>query len=190
MIYKIFLILILFLSAAFAQNDVPYYLTAEAGAGYSHYFTDIDAPDLNQGGFNGSFRIMWHPEYLLSLGLETGYSTLYSLDYSGNAGSAKISMTSVPIMGVFSMKIFPVMFPEFELKVATGVLLLTNNAEGFGENISSSLVSIGYSAAATYLVPLNDIISLGGEVKYQSISKLQDADLAVQLIFSYRFLDY
>lgn len=196
MIYKIIPILFLSLSAAFAQSqEIPYYLTAEAGAGYSHYITSLDIPDLNQSGFNGSFRIMWHPEHLLSLGLETGYSNLYSLKTSASApdlgtSDVKVSMTSVPIMGVYSMKIFPYRLPEFELKVSTGILLLTNHAEGFGGNLTTSQICIGYSVAATYLTPISEFFSVGGELKYQYLSKLEDSDIALQLLISYSFLKY
>lgn len=196
MIYKIITALFFFSSTAVPQNkDTLYYLTAELGAGYSRYLTTLDFPNLNQNGFSGTARVMWHPEHLLSIGLETGYQYLYSIEadvtvpgYGTSKASA--SMYSIPVMMIFSMKVFPIVLPEFELKFSSGIFLLYNSGTAFGSEIKSSQISIGYTVAGTYLVPLNDIISYGGELKYNYISKIQDADLSIQLIFSYKFLHW
>jgi hypothetical protein len=196
MFYKILSILLLIAFASFPQEKDQFYsLSAEAGAGYAYFLTDLDNPDLNQGGYSGTFRVMWHPEHLLSLGIETGYWRLYSLEGSISTAeygstTSEVSMISVPVMGVFSMKVFPEMLPDLEIKFLTGILLLTNNINAYGVEQNSSLMSIGFAGAATYLVPLNDIISLGGELKYHYISKIQDADLSLQVMFSYSFLHY
>jgi len=196
MFYKILSILLFISFTCFAQVNVkPYSLTAEAGAGYSYFLTDLNYDELNQGGFSSSFRIMWHPEHLLSLGIETGYWKLYSIEQNINlpeygSTTTEVSMVSVPVMGVFSMKVFPETLPNLELKFSTGILLLTNTINAYGIDQSSSLISIGFASAASYLVPLNDIMALGGELKYHYISKIQDADLSLQLIFSYSFLNY
>jgi hypothetical protein len=196
MIYKIIFIIFFISIAVFPQSkDTLYYLTAELGAGYSRYITTLDNQDLNQSGFSGTIRIMWHPEHLLSLGLETGYQYLYSFKSTytvSGVGTSDVSasMYSVPIMGIYSMKIFPSSLPNFELKISSGIFLLYNRGEAFGDEIISSQISIGYSAAATYLHPLNDLFSIGGELKYFYISKIQDADLSLQVVFSYNFFQY
>jgi hypothetical protein len=196
MIYKLISIIFFISIAVFPQSqDTMYYLTAELGAGYSRYITTLDNKDLNQNGFSGTVRIMWHPEHLLSLGLETGYQYLYSLKstYSvEGVGSSEVkaSMICVPIMGIYSMKVFPKTLPNLEFKFSSGVFLLFSSGEAFGDEIKSSQISIGFSGAATYLHPLNDLISIGGELKYYYVSKIQDADLSLQFVFSYKFLEY
>jgi hypothetical protein len=196
MIYKIISIIFFISIAVFPQSkDSLYYLTAELGAGYSRYLTTMDYENLNQNGFSGTIRIMWHPEHLLSLGLETGYQHLYSLNSTytlDGAGTSDVSasMYTVPIMGIYSMKVFPNSLPNLELKFSSGIYLLYNSGEAFGDEIKSSQISIGYSAAATYLHPINDVLSIGGELKYFYISKIQDADLSLQVVFSYSFLQY
>jgi hypothetical protein len=137
---------------------------------------------------------MWHPEHLLSLGIETGYQYLYSYEKTLTipeigTSDVHVSMVSVPIMGIYSMKIFPQSLPNFELKFSSGIYLLYNRGNAFGD-INNSQISIGYTGAATYLHPLNEKLSLGGELKYSYISKIQDANISVQVVFSYKFLSY
>jgi hypothetical protein len=193
--YKIIAAVFFLSTTYFAQSrDTVYYLTAEAGAGYSRYITTMNFPNLNQNGFSGTLRVMWHPEHLLSIGLETGYQELYSIETTlsvpdAGTSEASASMNSVPVMAVFSMRVLPIILPEFELKFSSGIFLLYNQGNAFGE-IKSSQISIGYSAGAAYLYPLNDKISYGAEVKYNYISKIQDADVSIQAIFSYKFLHW
>jgi hypothetical protein len=194
--YKLISVIFFISITIFPQsNDTLYYLTAELGAGYSRYITTLDTKDLNQNGFSGTVRIMWHPEHLLSLGIETGYQYLYSLKSTYNIegfgpSEVKASMICVPIMGIYSMKIFPKTIPQLEFKFSSGVFLLYNTGEAFGDKIKSSQISIGFPGAATYLHPLNDIFSIGGELKYYYVSKIQDADLSLQVVFAYKFLEY
>ena len=73
---------------------------------------------------------MWNPEHLLSLGLESGYQYLYSLDvsdYDTEFGNTNVtaSMYTVPVFIVFSMKVFP----NIKLSAGTGVYLLFNSGE-------------------------------------------------------------
>ncbi|MCL4280070.1 MAG: hypothetical protein KJZ60_10410, partial [Ignavibacteriaceae bacterium] len=83
MYLKILIALALMTSAVLPQvNDTTYSLSTEIGLGYSRYFTTMDYNDLNKNGFSGTVRVMWNPEHLLSIGLETGYQYLYSIDVS------------------------------------------------------------------------------------------------------------
>jgi hypothetical protein len=138
---------------------------------------------------------MWHPEHLLSLGIESGYTYLYSVKSSINSvefgySEIKASMISVPLMMVSSMRIFPLTLPDFEVHGGGGVYWLFNNGELYGRNISSSIFSFGYNLGATYLVPLSQAFSIGAEVKYYYISKLQDSDIGLKILFSYDFLSW
>jgi len=196
MIYKIITAIFFISITAFPQSkDSLYYLTAELGAGYSRYITTLDFPNLNQNGFSGTVRVMWHPEHLLSLGIETGYQYLYSIKANPNIPGigvveAKASMVSVPIFIIYQMKILPSTLPNLGVLFGSGVFFLSSNSEAFGDNVSSSQLSVGFTGAATYLHPLNDDISIGGEIKYYYISKIQDADLSIQILFSYKFLSW
>ena len=101
----------------------------------------MDYSDLNKNGFSGTVRVMWNPEHLLSVGLETGYQYLYSIDvsdYSTDYGTTQFSasMYAVPIFMVFSMKIAP----NVKLTAGSGMYLLYNSGELFGDNLISNQI--------------------------------------------------
>ncbi len=80
---KILIIVGIFACVVFPQsNDTTYSLSTEVGVGYSRFFTTMDYDDLSKNGFSGTVRVMWNPEHLLSIGLETGYQYIYSIDVS------------------------------------------------------------------------------------------------------------
>jgi len=189
-IIKILVAVIVISSVALPQlNDTTYSLSTEIGVGYSRYFTTMDYDDLNQNGFSGTVRVMWNPEHLLSIGLETGYQQLYSLDVSddstefGNT-NVKASMYTVPIFIVFSMKVLP----NIKLSAGSGVYLLFNSGELFGDELSSNQISIGAHMGISYTYPINNSMAIGGELLYSYFSKLQDQTVAIQFLFVYDFL--
>lgn len=191
-VFKILSIVVFFACTSFAQHsDTTYSLTAEFGAGYSRYFTTMDYSELNKNGFSGTVRVMWNPEHLLSIGLETGYQYLYSIDISnydtefGNTDFSA-SMYTIPIFAMFSMKVTP----NIKLNAGTGVYLLFNSGNIFGDNLESNQLSIGAHAGVSYLYPINNSVSLGGELLYSYFSKIQDQTFALQFLFVYKFLEW
>lgn len=192
----IFLVFILFSFVSKAQlSEALNNITLEAGGGISRHLTDMDLPGLNLTGFGGTLRAMWHPEHLLSIGIETGYHHIYSQRtdvsvYGFGRATAEVSMESVPVMAVISMRIFPRALPYLELKYATGIYLLISRGSGFGNKMASTQFSIGVVGAATYLVPVTGTLSLGAELKYGYISKIQDSDMSLQIMGSWRFLTW
>ena len=191
-IIKILIAVIVISSVALPQlNDTTYSLSTEIGVGYSRYFTTMDYDDLNQNGFSGTVRVMWNPEHLLSLGLESGYQYLYSLDvsdYSTEFGNTnvKASMYTIPIFIVFSMKVLP----NIKLSAGSGVYLLFNSGEAFGDELSSNQISIGAHMGISYTYPINNSMAVGGELLYSYFSKLQDQTVAIQFVFVYDFLKW
>jgi len=191
-IIKILIAVVVISSVALPQlNDTTYSLSTEIGLGYSRYFTTMDYDDLNQNGFSGTVRVMWNPEHLLSLGLESGYQYLYSLDVSdfntefGNT-NVKASMYTIPIFIVFSMKVLP----NIKLSAGSGVYLLFNSGELFGDELRSNQVSIGAHMGISYTYPLNNSMAIGGELLYSYFSKLQDQTVAIQFLFVYDLFRY
>jgi Outer membrane protein beta-barrel domain len=191
-IIKILIAVIVISSVALPQlNDTTYSLSTEIGVGYSRYFTTMDYDDLNQNGFSGTVRVMWNPEHLLSLGLESGYQYLYSLDVSDfstefGTTNVKASMYTIPIFIVFSMKVLP----NIKLSAGSGVYLLFNSGEAFGDELSSNQISIGAHMGISYTYPINSSMAIGGELLYSYFSKLQDQTVAVQFVFAYDFLKW
>ena len=192
----VFAALIISLTAGLSQSysqsdDSEYAVTAYINAGYSIFISELDYEDLNKNGFSGTIRLMWEPEHMLSIGIESGYLQLYdistqityqdTLTFNGSS-----ELTAVPIIAVYSMELFE----NFKLSVGSGIFLLTSKVDALGNPVNSEQVSTGVLGSASYYHPLSHTISLGGEIKYYLINKIEDGDLTLQLSFQYRFLTY
>jgi len=191
-IKKVLLALILYSFTAFGQvTDKPYSLTTEVGLGYSRYITTLDYDDLNKNGFSGTFRIMWNPEYLLSIGLETGYQYLYSIEMTNTetefgTSDFSASMVSVPIFLAIAMRVLP----NLKIIAGSGMYLLYNDGSAFGDALESNQISIGAHGGIAYTYPLNNLISIGGELQYSYYSKIQDQNVSLQFVFIYQLLEW
>jgi len=180
------------LSQSIAQtDDSEYAVTAYINAGYSRFISELDYEDLNKSGFSGTIRLMWEPEHLLSIGIESGYLQLYDIstqityqDTITFNGSSEL--TAVPILAVYSMELFE----NFKLSIGSGMFLLTSKVDALGNLVNSNQVSTGVLASGSYYYPLSHTISLGGEIKYYLINKIEDGDLNFQVSLQYRFLTY
>lgn len=190
---NIFIIVLISCASLFGQNDSnpEYHLSSDIGIGYSRFITTLGFQDLKKDGLNGSIRILWHPEHLLSIGLETGYQDLYSIKTKYNStefGSStlKASMNSIPILAIFSMRLFP----NFSLHAGTGIFLLLNDGSLYGSSIQSFQTSIGFGLGATYLFPIGKDFSLGIDAKLHHYAKMEDSAAFVQILMSYKFLSW
>jgi len=180
------------LSQSYSQTDDPEYaVTAYINAGYSRFISELDYEDLNKNGFSGTIRLMWEPEHILSIGIESGYLHLYDIntqvthqDTITFNGSSEL--TAVPILMAFSMELFK----NFKLSVGSGMFLLTSKADALGNPVNSNQVSTGVLGSASYYHLLSHTISLGGEIKYYLINKIEDGSLNFQFSLQYRFLTY
>jgi hypothetical protein len=180
------------LSQSYAQtDDSEYAVTAYINAGYSRFITELDDNDLNKNGFSGTVRIMWEPEHLLSIGMESGYLQLYDINSQRSVGDSinfnvSSELTTVPILFVFSMKIIE----NLKLSVGSGMFLLTSKVDALGNPVNSDQISTGVLGAVSYLWPLSHTVSLGGELKYYLINKIEDGALNFQVSFQYKLLVY
>ena len=192
----VFLTLIICLSTCISQSysqsdDSEYAVSAYINAGYSRFISELDYNDLNKNGFSGTIRLMWEPEHLLSIGIESGYLKLYDISTQRTIqdtitfnGSSELS--TVPIITVFSMELFE----NFKLSIGSGIFLLTSKVDALGNQVNSLQVSTGSLGSASYHYPLSHTISLGGEIKYYLINKIEDGDLTLQFSLQYRFITY
>lgn len=189
---KILFAFLLVSSAIMPQESKNLYsLSTELGIGYSRFFTTMNYEELNKNGFSGTVRIMWNPEHLLSIGLETGYQYIYSYNsenYDTEFGPTNISasMYTIPVFIAIAMKIFP----NVKISAGSGAYLLYNSGEAFGDELNSNQISIGAHTGISYTYPLNETMSIGGELLYSYFSKLQDQTVAVQFLFIYDFVRY
>ena len=189
-----FIILISFICQQnlFGQTkEANYYVNTFASAGYGVFLTDLDAQGLNNSGFNGSFRIMWQPEHLLSLGLETGFIQFYTLSQSNvdtDFGVTDIDtkLNAVPILIVYSMKIID----QFQINLGSGLYMLYSTVDSHNNKVTSTQVSSGFMLSGSYSYPLNNSVSLGGELKWNYVNKINDGSLSLQFVFKYVLVEY
>src|SRR5882724_5197759 len=94
-----------------AKKSGEYALVAYIGGGISFFTGDAGTP----AGLNatktvvnpvGTFRIMWQPDHLLRVGLESGWTNFYSYSVEDNSVKGKVHVQSIPILLVFSMPVF------------------------------------------------------------------------------------
>ena len=192
----VFTTFIISLIACFSQSysqsdDSEYAVTSYINAGYSRFISELDDNDLNKNGFSGTIRLMWEPEHILSIGIESGYLQLYDIstqltfqDTLTFKGTSKL--TAVPIITVFSMELFE----NLKLSFGSGIFLLTSKVDVLGNPVNSLQISTGSLVSGSYYYPISHSISLGGEIKYYLINKIEDGDLNFQVSLQYRFLTY
>jgi len=156
-----------------------------AGIGPNIYFNNLVLAKDNVNEFNYSFagRIMWEPEHLISLGIESGYYRLYTVDFP-ELPDVKISNSAIPIQVVISMKILK----KFYCNFSSGQTILINKAHTPNDNVNASTLSLGdFAGTFGYKYPLKNHFSLQAEVKYFHASKLNDSNAALIFLAGYSF---
>lgn len=87
----------------------PYNLVITVGGGISYYPKHIGIPATLDQTNNGrwgvplTIRAMWYPDHRLRAGIETGWTTLYSYRGRVNGERARVYVSGVPMLLVFSM---------------------------------------------------------------------------------------
>jgi len=161
------------------------HFTLAAGAGWSHYFANMDlvpAKQVQKDFIGTSFRFMWEPEYRLSLGLETGFYRIFRVDSTiASEYNMKSRMNVVPLFLVIRMRIVD----NFYLSVAPGLALQYTKITGIGPDITSHQLSLAnFEVTASYLYPLSKLFLVGGEARYMYFGKTDDAMLSINAVFA------
>ena len=184
-------ILFCFLSSLLvAQDQFPstkkHKFSIYGGGGPNHYFNNIVQLKSQVNEFNYSFaaRIMWEPEHNLSLGIETGYYRLYSLDVKKLLKKTNIKNSAIPIQVVLSMKFLKTFYFNFSMGRSILINDITSDAHG---NFDATTFSwADFASSVGYRHKLNDRFSLSAEAKFYYASKADDKNLALLFLFGYR----
>ncbi len=176
-----------------AQNNDPLYnVNFNLGLGPSIYLTDMDYENFyGNYPFVFTFRIMWEPEHLLKLGVESGYLPLFYLetkffDTVFGTTNAELSLNSIPVMAVFSME-----FAEnFELIGGVGGFILISEVTSFDNYVLSWSWSNAYELGVSYLHPISANLKVGGEIKTYYISRLENYDLVFNVSLKYSLFSF
>jgi hypothetical protein len=178
------------------EQDTVYSLTAFVGGGYTRNFSGFERipgldsePDRN--GMSGFVRVMWTPEHLLSVGLETGIARVYAINAKGvqtSFGGTDFSsvLNVVPLSLSFSMHLTK----RLEGYIASTSYFLFSHTRSFGSSVYGTMISIGFSATLSYMWPIDDDWSVGCEIKWYHIEKSMDDNGMIQVVVSYQFLEW
>jgi hypothetical protein len=157
------------------------------GLGPNIYLNNLEIAADRVKPLNYTFvaRLMWEPEYFLSLGVETGYNQLYTMSGSHPAtGDVRIVNAVVPLQGVISMRFSEHFYGNFNLGFG---ILLNNVSTGLLGDFDASVMSMGdFTAALGYRKNMTDRFTLGGELRGYYSGKLQDRNVALVVVAGYK----
>lgn len=164
-----------------------YALVVYAGGGWSAYASTPGVPDFiesetTKGGISGSLRVMWHPDHLLRLGLETGMVPFYSYTIKDNNYTGEMHLSAIPIMLEWSMPVAK----KFNVFLGYGIFILNSKLDYAGVT-NSSTNSLGFTLAANYIHPLSDNLGIAGEVKWMNATETKNKVFNVQVQLVWKF---
>ncbi len=159
-----------------------------AGIGPDYYFNNLTIGKklVNEVNYNIVGRIMWEPEFNLSLGFESGYNRLYTIkeDYS-QTGTLHIVNSAIPIQLVICMKFSKCLYANFTMGQSILQNKVTTDDVG---SFNANTVSLGdFSGGIGYKKKINDRFSICAEAKYFTSSKLQDKNISLVFLGGYSF---
>jgi hypothetical protein len=157
-----------------------------AGVGPSYFFNNLVSSknEVNPWGYSVIGRFMWEPPFNLSLGIETGYLRLYSVNYSQPV-TAHVTNSIIPFQLVVSMKFLHNFYGNFAM--GQSVLLNKAEAQGYG-NFDASNFSLGdFSATVGYKHKYPNRVSIGAEAKYYLSTGYNNAIVAIVFMAGYNF---
>ncbi len=189
---KIFvgIVLCFMTSHAMSQTDNAqpkrHRFTIYGGVGPNYYFNNLVIAKNSVNELNYSFvgRIMWEPEHRLSLGIESGYYRLYTLNFKG-ARQTKIVNSATPIQLVIGMKIHKTFYFNFSM----GISILTNDitTNFAGDFDAKGLSAADFTGTLGYKRKLNERFSLSAETKVFYSSHAVDGNIALAFVGGYSF---
>ncbi len=133
----------------------------------------------------GTFRIMWHPDHRLRIGLESGYTTFYSYKLRNGNIPGKVKLTGIPLLVVWSMAITK----RINIFAGIGSYLLTTDLSYQGK-VTSNAFSLGINAAVNYVQPLTKKLGIGAEIKWTEASQTKDYGVSAHLMLVWKFLEW
>ena len=163
--------------------------TFSGGAGY--FVSNSGAPPylsrkISNLSHIANFRLMWHPDHLLHVGIETGHLTFYTYRFRDSMNrEGVVRLTAIPLLVEYNMAVTK----RLNLFAGSGVYFLRTNLDYRGKTTSDKL-SIGWMAAGSYIFPLSANLGLGTEVKWMDATETADGILSLQLQLVWKFLNW
>jgi hypothetical protein len=181
-------------SLAAQEKGASRSLTLIIGGGYGHYFntfTNVLDKDIKNNRPSLYAKLMWQPEHLLGIGLESGYYKFYSttrIETGSSIQKLTTNLNVIPLFLSFSVK------ATHHLKVnfATGLALLDYtilvNKQKNGALSGQSLSMSDFTTGVSWFVPIGKRIEFGTEFKYMYLGKTADHHVSAFLNLSYNII--
>ena len=161
----------------YAGSGAGYYVSSKGAPAYLH-------PTVSNFSHISTLRLMWHPDHLLKVGIETGNMTFYSYEFAESANTrAKVKLKATPLLVEWTMAVTK----RLNLFGGCGMYFLRSNLDYRGTTTARKL-SIGWMAAGSYIHPLSANTGLGTEVKWMTASETSNGLIALQLQLVWKFL--
>ncbi len=201
----VFITLLLVAQVSWAQVDAdttapkrdPYNFVVMIGGGISHYSRFIGVPPgvqnvtIDRLTVPATVRLMWYPDHRLRIGLESGRVPLYRYQLTASGEQARVGVSAVPILLVFSMPLAFLSGTErslarrLSLTAGPGAYIVRSDLSYRGE-VNNSKISIGWMVAVAYSQPVGRRLRLAAEVKWYNITATSDAVLSAQALLVWR----
>jgi hypothetical protein len=193
-----FLLLLCFLQA-YGQEEfssqptkrAQYAWVASFSGGAGYFVSNKGAPPYLSRKISNlshvtTFRLMWHPDHLLKVGIETGHLTFYTYRFRDSVNSeGVVRLTAIPLLIEWNMAVTK----RLNLFAGSGVYFLNTNLDYRGKTTSKKL-SIGWMAAGSYIHPLSANVGLGSELKWMTASETSNGIISLQLQLVWKFLNW
>jgi hypothetical protein len=158
-----------------------------AGVGPSYFFNNLTIAKNYVNSFQYAFsaRFMWEPRNsFLSLGFETGYYRLYSVDLPQPV-NAKVVNAAVPLQFVVSMKFSKKVYADWSMgqSIQYNNVTAPDNQNNFNNHITSLA---DFSATVGYRFIQKERISYAAEFKGFYSSAYANGTIALLFIVGFR----
>lgn len=178
-----------FTSQPVRRGDYSFVIYASGGLGYYPSYAGKLAylqPKISNINPVSTVRIMWHPDHLVKVGIESGYLTLLSYKLKDSTGKeGKVVLNATPVLIEWTMALTK----HFNVFAGSGIYFLTTHLNYESKSVSKKL-SVGWMAAASYILPISKNTGLGTEIKWLDAAESRDGSICLQLQFVWRFLKW
>lgn len=155
-----------------AQDDRLHHVRLIFGGGYGFRLGEAESTsevDISTTSPAATLRVMWKPEHLVSVGIETGYIPISQANSKGQIKPGEVDgnaqLTAIPAILVFSME-------KYNVELAAGIGMYSLQLYGKSSKnivVENSSLEMGYMFSGAYSIPMGDF-ALGLEFKYQAFT--------------------
>lgn len=149
---------------------------------------DNEISHLNSLYYSPTLRVLWKPNHLLNIGMESAYLSISKQDsdlVSTSFGNTifKARLNAIPILLVFNMKI-----SKLDIYSGIGISYLTSRLEAFQEKVVVNDWYYCYNLGIGYSHSLSKDFEIGIEAKSYFFPRIQKISGGIVVNISYYFL--